>query len=1264
MSAGAVLFTSFDYPLVALSAIITILAAYTALDITERVGAAQRRLRAMRLCSGAMVMGIGIWTMHYVGTPSFNPVLRVRYDWPTVLFSLLAVSAASGVALYAASGPRGGLRSAASGSVAFAAGIAAVNYLGLSAMRFAGSANSAPWAIALSLLLAAGISFFALLLAFARQLSDTPWAGRGFAGALILGLAAPVAHYVWMAGTVFHAGAAVPMSLPREVSISQFGLSTCALISLVVLAYVCTVSRIDRRLALNERQFLQTRLQLKTVFDNLAEGIAVLDLDGNILLVNDLTSRITGFDSPSGMHGKLVDLTDAFTPEGTPVPVNMRPAYLAQKGQFVRGRELWLRPSGAQTMSFVEISTAPIPSPDGSTAQIIVNYRDITERRRTEETRARLAAIVESSEDAILGIDDCGIVTSWNVGAQKLFGYSAQEMTGQSVTRLIPADREGEEDTILERVRRGEIIDHFETRRQCKDGRMIDVSLTISPLRNSAGAIVGASKIARDVTESKRHKDALHESQQRLRGIIGSAMDAIITVDRQQRVVLFNEAAERMFGCSQAEAMAGTIDRFIPARFHAAHSGHIESFSRTGMTTRSMGELGSLWALRVNGEEFQIEASISQLESRGQTLFTVILRDITERIHAQESMREQAQLLHASQVFVRDMQSRILFWPEGAQKMCGFSEQEAVGAVSHHLLRTRFPAPIETIERQLIETGRWEGELTHTRRDGTALIVSSAWNLHRDKQGRPSRVLESLIDVTERRLAEEKARQSEEKFAKAFRSSPIGMSITTVVDGRYVDANQAMAHMLGYEEHEIVGRTSTQLEIWWEPDKREETLDLLRRNGSIRAMEAMFRAKSGDKRVINISMEHVTLDGLDCLLTTAIDITETKNLEQQLRQSQKMEALGQLTGGIAHDFNNLLGVILGNLDLLERAVAGDEVALKRVQAAQRASIRGADLTRRLLTFSRREQLNPEPVDIPSAIAETVELATRALGPEIKISTRCDPGLPQVFVDAAALENALLNLAVNARDAMPRGGSLIVSAHLADLAGSHALAQTGELEPGKYVRVAVTDTGHGMSRETLERALEPFFTTKPRDKGTGLGLAMVYGFIKQSGGAIRLYSEPGIGTAISLYLPLADASAVSDAQRPASAESFENLGGIALLVEDEADLLDLADAFLVELGYTVIRAMDGASALAAAEQADRIDLIVTDIIMPGKMNGIELASRIRAMRPGIKTIYTSGFPAEALAERSGKLEDGPLLHKPYQRSEFADMVRKSESAGSR
>ncbi|MGA7339349.1 MAG: ATP-binding protein, partial [Terracidiphilus sp.] len=355
------------------------------------------------------------------------------------------------------------------------------------------------------------------------------------------------------------------------------------------------------------------------------------------------------------------------------------------------------------------------------------------------------------------------------------------------------------------------------------------------------------------------------------------------------------------------------------------------------------------------------------------------------------------------------------------------------------------------------------------------------------------------------------------------------------------------------------------------------------------------------------------------------------------------------------------GVVVGNLDLLERMVAWNEAAVMRVQRAQRAAGRGAELTRRLLAFSRKEQLNPEPVAMQDAIREVVELAKRTIGPEIKITTRCDPDLPPVLADAAGLETALLNLALNARDAMPKGGTLNIRALLADLSGNYALVKAGDLKPGKFARITVSDSGHGMPREVVDRAFEPFFTTKPRDKGTGLGLAMVYGFIKQSGGALRLYSEVGYGTTVSLYLPLAG-EPVAEAPEELAKPRPDRLGGTALLVDDEADLLDIADEYLAELGYTVIRAGDAAAALAALDRAGEIDLMVTDIIMPGDMNGIELAKKVREMRPGIKVIFTSGFPAEALTERSGKPEGGPLLHKPYLRTEFADMVRRQVGAG--
>ena len=398
------------------------------------------------------------------------------------------------------------------------------------------------------------------------------------------------------------------------------------------------------------------------------------------------------------------------------------------------------------------------------------------------------------------------------------------------------------------------------------------------------------------------------------------------------------------------------------------------------------------------------------------------------------------------------------------------------------------------------------------------------------------------------------------------------------------------------------------------------------------------------------------------LVTAAIrDISERKQLARQLHQSQKMEAIGQLTGGIAHDFNNLLGVIIGNLDLLDRLVAGNDAAAKRVRTAQKAALRGADITRRLLVFSSNEELKPSVVLLGNSIQNMIELASRGLGPEIKITTHVDASVPPLFVDPAGLESALLNLVVNARDAMPRGGSIIISSKLQKLDGSHPVVQAGGLKEGLFVCVGVTDTGHGMTKETLEHAFEPFFTTKSRDKGTGLGLAMVYGFVKKSGGIVRVYSELGHGTTVLFYLPV-EADLMhpipADTPTPFNAE----MGGTVLVVDDEEDLLEVALTYLAEMGFTAIQAKDGASALEAIAQHDEIDLMVTDIVMPGGMNGVELAHKARILRPNLKVIYSSGFPAEALAEKSNPLIDAPMLRKPYQRSEFAAIIHSVMEAG--
>jgi PAS domain S-box-containing protein len=1009
----------YDYSLVLLSVFIAVLAAYAALDLAGRVTTARGRARQIWLWCGAVAMGIGIWAMHYVGMEAFHLPVPVMYDWPTVLLSLLAAVLASGVALYTVSRPTMVRVRVLGGGLAMGAGIAAMHYIGMEAMRLPAMCVYSPWLVLLSIVLAMVISFVALQQTFQFRETRTSGGWRKASSALLMGLAIPIMHYVGMSAVSF-----VPRSSLLDhyaISVSKVGLACIVAMTLVVLGVVFASASVDRRLSAQSEQFAEnveklqavfynladavvvidisrgtmrhnaaaakllgieegadslegiaekyegfsptgemlpperwpiveamhgvyrnnveitirkkdtgaavtveistapiatfadgssqvivtlrditarkakidqrfslqeqelekSRLQLQLIFDNMTEGIVVLNSERKTVLVNPAAVRLLSLSEDSPSYQNILEQFDASKADGKALPSDQWPTARALRGEFVQNYELLSRRKSTGEMGALEISTAPVANGFGESGHIIVTYRDITERKQMDDARNRLAAIVESSEDAIISKSDCGIVTTWNGGAEKLFGYTAQEMIGRSITCLFPDDRLQEEVDILRSIKLGETIEHIETVRKAKNGTPIQVSLTISPIRDGEGRIIGASKIARNITERKQ-------------------------------------------------------------------------------------------------------------------------------------------------------------------------------------------------------------------------------------------------------------------------------------------------------------------------------------------------------------------------------------LQNQLYQSQKMEAIGQLTGGIAHDFNNLLGVILGNLDLLEMLVEDNEGALKRIRTAQTAATRGADLIRRLLATSSNVDWIAVPTKLQHSVRNMMDLA-HTLGPDIKITLDVDDAMPSVLVDAAGLESALLNLAVNARDAMPQGGTLSVSSQISVLEASYPPVQAGELKAGRYACVSVADTGHGMSRETLARVFEPFFTTKPRGKGTGLGLAMVYGFAKQSGGTVRIHSEPGYGTTVSLYLPLAYEM---DEVLPSAAKSMPSVRqrGTVLLVDDEAELVEVAKTYLEDMGYTVYEAEDGPSALAMVEKHGDIDLVVTDILMPGGMNGVELAKKVRESLTQVKIIYCSGFPANSLAERSLSLSDGPLVHKPYQRLEFGTVVR--------
>jgi PAS domain S-box-containing protein len=474
--------------------------------------------------------------------------------------------------------------------------------------------------------------------------------------------------------------------------------------------------------------------------------------------------------------------------------------------------------------------------------------------------------------------------------------------------------------------------------------------------------------------------------------------------------------------------------------------------------------------------------------------------------------------------------------------------------------------------------------------------------------------------------------------------------------GRVVTWSAGAQAIKGYTTEEILGR---HFSCFYPPEEveagqPERQLQLARDNG--RSEDEGWRIRRDGTRfwadvvITALADRPGTLRGFAKITR---DLTERKQTEQALRQAQKMEAVGQLTGGIAHDFNNLLTVILGNLQMLGDQVRDDALSAKLVDAAARSAGRGAELTRKLLAFSRRQMLNPASIDLVELVGGMTEMLRRTLGETIEVATRVDAQVPHAFADQGQVENALLNLALNARDAMPRGGRLTIGIEAARLDADYTARESG-VAAGDYVMLAVSDTGTGMLAEVLARAVEPFFTTKESGKGSGLGLSMVYGFAKQSGGHLKIYSEPGYGTTVRLYLPVAQRTEA----RAAMAAGHDHPRGseTVLVVEDDEDVRQVAVGFLDSLGYAVLEAADPRQAMEMLERNARVDLLFTDVILPGGMTGVDLAREACARHGTLKVLYTSGYARGALPA-SGHVEEGSaLLAKPYSREFLATMVR--------
>jgi PAS domain S-box-containing protein len=578
----------------------------------------------------------------------------------------------------------------------------------------------------------------------------------------------------------------------------------------------------------------------------------------------------------------------------------------------------------------------------------------------------------------------------------------------------------------------------------------------------------------------------------------------------------------------------------------------------------------------------------------------------------------------------------------------------------------------KTIDHALAHSGnhvdQWQTKYRIRTRDEKYIWVEIIAGVVRDSiDGKPTKTIGLARNITDQMNAFERLRFSERNLRRSQAAARLG-SWAYRIDSGIVKLSDEMLELFGIADTVLPPSLSLLESYMLEEDQEKwrEALELAKLGRNVPNLEFMLRLPSGHERHIEASIEAERENGeVISLFGICQDISERKALEKKFLQAQKMEAVGQLTGGIAHDFNNLLMVVMGNLQLVDQLVRDDERASRRIKAALDAVERGSELTKRLLAFSRQQTLQSTSVDLNAQLPKMEAILHQAVGETIELTFAPATGIWPVNVDVTQLETAVLNLCINARDAMmPKGGRLVVELSNVILDETYC-AQHDEVHPGEYAMLAVTDTGCGIHKENLDKVFQPFFTTKGPEAGSGLGLSMIYGFVKQSGGHIKIYSEVGHGTSVKIYLPRAR----SDANEPVSprrattkpTDLVQKQRAVVLVVEDNDAVRDVAAAMIAELGVETLTASNGAEALRIIEQRNDIDLVLSDVIMAGGMNGPELAARALKMRPQLKLLFMSGYAPGSVRQMQELPDSIDLVNKPFTRNDLTSKVKRALAA---
>ena len=839
---------------------------------------------------------------------------------------------------------------------------------------------------------------------------------------------------------------------------------------------------------------------------------AELDLPGpRIVFVNPAFSAMTGY-SAQEVIGKTPRILQG---PRTDRAVLDRLRQNLGRGETFEGEAIQYRKDGTEFP--MEWQIAPLRSAAGNITHFVAIQRDITERKRAETALSRLAAIVESSDDAIIGKDLNSLITSWNKGAEKIFGYTASEMVGTSMMRLTPAVRWEEEKQILGKIQRGERVEHFETQRENKNGRLIDIAITVSPIKDAAGQIVGVSKVARDITERKRGEGALRESEERTRMLVQSANIGLWD---------WNLVTNEVFFSAEWKSQLGYTDAEMPGRYEE-------------------------WMNRLHPED----------------------------------------------------------------------RAAALAAVEEYIDGRR---------------AEYDVEFRLRHKDGSWRSILARAKLTCNETGQPVHIMGCHIDITERK-------RTEARFRRLVESNAQGVMFFKT-SGEITGANDAYLRLTGYSREDLeAGRMN-----WIAMTPPEFTavcqhcMKEIAAKGVCAPFEKEYLRKDGSHVPVFISAASFE-DNPEEGVCFVLDLTERKQFEKQFLRAQRMESIGTLASGVAHDLNNILAPIMMSVPVLRMELSA-EARERIITTIEMSAERGAQVVRQVLTFGRGLEGEKLPLQVGALIDEIVKIMGGTFPKDITIERSIATGLWTVLGDATQLHQVLLNLCVNARDAMPDGGRLRLRASNLDIDTNYS-SMLPESKPGPHVLIEVSDSGRGIPPETLERIFDPFFTTKEVGKGTGLGLSTVHGIVKNHGGFIKVESELGKGTTFQVWLP-AVPDQPTTAITASGTVSPAGHGELVLVVDDEPAVASAVRTVLEPHGYRVLLASDGTEALAVfAQNSDSIALVLTDIMMP-HMNGVALVRALQRMKPGIPVIASTGLGEKAHLAELKTMGIETFLSKPY------------------